>query len=348
MEIEFLIVIFTAVFIDLTLGELPISIHPVVWMGKFIGKIRKFIINIGKNKNRFSGFILTLIILIIFNLFLVLILYISSINYIFHLIVISIIISTTFAIKSLVKSVREVYFALNIDINKARIVVSYLVSRNTSELSQGEVVSAAIETLTENITDSIISPIFYIFICGSLGILLLTIFGDTVIYSCLSFSGLIGIGYYQFQLPVLLGAMAGISYRVVNTLDAMVGYKDLENIDIGWFPARLDDVINYIPARLTGLLIVFSSLLLGFDYKSSWNVMMADSGKTPSPNSGYPMAAAAGALGIQLVKPNVYKLGSPEKELIPEMIKKAVNITMITVIIFLLSIFVIPIMVITF
>ena len=346
MEIELLIVIFAAVFIDLTLGELPVSIHPVVWMGKSITKIRNFLTNTGKNKKRLSGFLMTLIILITFNLLIIMILYISSFNYIIYMAEVSIILSTTFAIKSLIKSVLEVYSSLNIDLDKAKIVVSYLVSRKTSKLSLEGVVSAAIETLTENITDSIISPLFYIFICGSLGTLLIITMGDNAIYPFLNFIGLSGLGSSDFQFPLLLGVMAGVSYRVVNTLDAMVGYKDPQNVDMGWFPARLDDVINYVPARATGLLIIISALLMGLNYKSSWQVMLADARKTPSPNSGYPMAAAAGALDIQLIKPNEYKLGHLKNELTPKMIKKAVKLTMITVIIFLSIIFAIPIIII--
>lgn len=346
MEHELLIVIFAAVLIDLTFGELPSSIHPVVWMGKSIENIRNLLISNSKNKNLFSGFIMTLIILITFNVIFIIILYISSFNYIFYLVIASILISTTFAIKSLIKSVLEVYSAINKDLDNGRISVSYLVSRKTSELSSEGVVSAAIETLTENITDSVISPLFYIIIFGSLGTLLIGTSGKTVFHH-LQLLGL-GLGYSALKFPLLMGIMAGVSYRVVNTLDAMVGYKDPSNVDIGWFPARLDDVLNYIPARGTGLLIVVSALFMGLDYKSSWQVMLTDSSKTPSPNSGYPMAAAAGALGVQLIKPNVYQLGHAKHQLIPEMIKKAVKLTVITLVIFLAIIFLIPIFIIIF
>jgi adenosylcobinamide-phosphate synthase len=346
MEIELLIVIFTAVVIDLSWGELPVSIHPVVWMGKFIEKIRNLLISNGQNNNRFSGFIMTLIILVTFNLLFIFILYIFSSNYILYLVVASISLSTTFAIKSLIQSVLEVYSSLNNDLNMGRIAVSYLVSRQTSELSSEGVVSAAIETLTENITDSVISPLFYIFLFGSIGALLIGTTGEVVVYPLLKFIGLGGIGYSKIQFPIILGLMAGVSYRVVNTLDAMVGYKDPQNIDIGWFPACLDDILNYIPSRGTGILIVFAALLMGWDYKSSWQVMLKDAGKTPSPNSGYPMAAAAGALGVQLIKPNVYVLGNSKFKLTPKMIKKAVKLTKITLALFLTLIFAIILLVI--
>jgi adenosylcobinamide-phosphate synthase len=345
MEIELLIVIFAALLIDLSLGELPVSIHPVVWMGKLIEKIRNLLISNGKKNNRFSGFFMTLIILIIFNLVFTLILYISSVNYILYLLVASISLSTTFAIKSLIKSVLEVNYSIKNDLDNGRIAVSYLVSRKTSELSSEGVVSAAIETLTENITDSVISPLFYIFLFGSIGALLVGTIDNNVFYPLLKFIGWGGMAYSSVQFPIILGLMAGVSYRVVNTLDAMVGYKDPQNINIGWFPARLDDILNYIPSRGTGFLIVLAALFMGLDYKSSWQVMLKDAGKTPSPNSGYPMAAAAGALGVQLIKPKVYTLGNSKHKLTPEMIKKAVKLTMVTLILFLTIIFVIPLLI---
>ena len=181
--------------------------------------------------------------------------------------------------------------------SKAQQSISYLVSRDSSKLSEIEIISAAIETLSENITDSIISPLLYAFIFGVLG---------------------------------------AVFYRVVNTLDAMVGYKNPDNINIGWFPAKLDDILNYFPARITGWLIIIASFFLKLDWKNAYKIMMRDAKKTPSPNSGYPMAATAGALGIQLKKPGYYELGDNINPLKSEYILKAIQITKITIIIFLM------------
>lgn len=98
-------------------------------------------------------------------------------------------------------------------------------------------------------------------------------------------------------------------------MDAMIGYKDPETVKIGWFPAKLDDVVNYIPARLTGVLVTLAALLLRFDWRNAFAVMVRDARKTPSPNSGYPMAAAAGALGVKLKKIGCYELGNDLKPL---------------------------------
>ena len=83
--------------------------------------------------------------------------------------------------------------------------------------------------------------------------------------------------FYTF----FLGVLGGVAYRVINTLDAMVGYKNDENKNIGWFPARFDDLANYIPARLTGVIIVLSAAFMGLDWRRSYRTMMKDAGKTP-------------------------------------------------------------------
>ncbi|CDG66105.1 MAG: adenosylcobinamide-phosphate synthase [Methanobacterium sp.] len=332
MVIELLIVIFISVLIDLTVGELPSSIHPVVWMGKGIYKIKTFLIKTNRNKNRLNGFIMAAILIFNFNLIFLIILTLSSINPILYLAVASILLSTNFAIKSLINSVDPVYQNLNKDLEKSRESISLLVSRNTSQLSEKEIVSATIETLTENITDSIVSPLFYIFLFGYLGICGLTWFN---IHPATWWPESLFTGY---QLPVLLAVLGGVSYRVVNTLDAMVGYKDNNNLNIGWFSARFDDLLNYIPARITGVLVVLSALILGQDYKCAWKIMQSDARNTPSPNSGYPMAAAAGALGVQLIKPGVYTLGYSKNELKLESIKEAINLTKIVTVFFIMLI----------
>ena len=188
--------------------------------------------------------------------------------------------------------------------------MSYLVSRNTSELTESRITSAAIETLTENITDSVFSPLFY-----------------TTIFSLL--------------FGIVIGIVAAVIYRVSNTMDAMLGYKTKELINIGCYPAKLDDVLNYIPARLTGYYVVLASFILRYDYRQSYDVMKKFALKTPSPNSGYPMAATAGALNITLVKEDVYTLGYGTDELNREKISKAINITKLTSLLFILTIVVI-------
>ena len=331
MEMELLIVVLIAIFIDLTMGELPSAIHPVVLMGRSIEKIKNNFITNSRYKNRSIGILMTLFLILLFSTVFSTILYFSGINYVLFLFVASILLSTTFSIKYLLKSVYNVYHSLNVDLDHGRKEVSFLVSRKTDNLSLSEVISAAIETLTENITDSVIAPIFYVFIFGILAAFL-EVWGY-------SFS-LLNI-FSSIQLPIVIGVVAGVSYRVVNTLDAMVGYKDEENIDIGWFAAKTDDYLNYIPARLTGFLVVLSSFIIRSNPKKAWKHMIHDAHNTPSPNSGYPMAAAAGALEVQLKKPETYTLGEKINNLTPVKIIEAIKLSIVTISLFLIIIIII-------
>ena len=238
----------------------------------------------------------------------------AYINQWLFLIIASLILSTTFSINFLIESVRKIQKELEEDINKARKSMSYLVSRNTSELTESRIASAAIETLTENITDSIISPLLY----TSLFILI--------------FGSLLGI------YGIIIGLLTAIIYRVSNTMDAMLGYQTPELINIGCYPAKWDDILNYIPARITGYYVILASLILRYDYKQSYDVMKKFARKTPSPNSGYSMAATAGAINVTLVKEGVYELGYGTDELDKNKISQAINITKVTSVLFILTI----------
>lgn len=123
-----------------------------------------------------------------------------------------------------------------------------------------------------------------------------------------------------------------------NTLDAMVGYKTDELIDIGFVPAKIDDILNYIPSRIAGLYVVVSAYLLKLNGKNSFKIMMRDARNCPSPNSGYTMASAAGALDIQLVKKDTYVLGDENKSIEIDDIQKAVNLSKLTIILFTMTI----------
>jgi adenosylcobinamide-phosphate synthase len=154
------------------------------------------------------------------------------------------------------------------DLDGARAGLRWLVSRDTAQLDEALVAAAAIESLAENASDSVVAPL---------------------------------LTYALFGLP---GACA---YRAINTLDAMVGYRERYEY-LGKVPARLDDLLNLAPARLTGLLIVAGAGLCGADARQAWQVMRRDHAATDSPNAGYPMAAIAGALGVRLEKAGHYCL----------------------------------------
>lgn len=299
IHMELLFIILLALLLDLFWGEPHSSIHPVVLMGKLIDFLKPHLI---KYRNRSSGFFLTFLLMSLFVIPTFLILQLAQLNIIIYIILSALILFTTFAIRGLLNSANQVKEELNTDINQARKSVSYLVSRDTSQLSETELISATVESLTENITDSVVSPLFYAF---------------------------------------FLGVVGGVAYRVINTLDAMVGYKNEEYEYVGWFPARLDDLANYLPARLTGLLMVLAAAFMGLNWRRAYHIMIRDARKTPSPNSGYPMAAAAGALGIRLEKKGVYVLGEAINPLNSEVIDQTLLLTEITIIFFLVISFVI-------
>ena len=168
------------------------------------------------------------------------------------------------------------------NLNGARGAISMVVGRDTAQLNDAGIVRAAIETLAENLADAIVAPLFYLAVGG----------------------------------PMLMAA-----YKAVNTLDSMVGYKNERYHDFGWFSARADDWANLIPARLTAVLIWICALAPGLRFKQSIQITFRDAGKQPSPNSGWPEAAMAGALGVQLGGVNYYQGRESIKEFLGDSIQ---------------------------
>ena len=300
-----------SIVIDIVFGELPGKIHPVVIMGSIINFFKGIFIGI---KNRLSGFLLVICCVIVTSAILYLIYWIGCFNYILLFIIFAVLLSSSFSIKMLLDTAVGVENDLKESLDKARQSVSYLVSRSTDELTESFIVSATIESLTENITDSYIAPIFYYFIFSLI------------------------ILYYPINNNLYILLLVPVLYRLFNTLDAMLGYKSDELINIGFFPAKIDDVLNYIPSRIAGIYVVISAYLLKLDGKNSFKMMMRDARKCPSPNSGYTMASAAGALNIQLVKKDTYILGDENKDIEVEDIENAVKLSKLTIMLFTLTI----------
>lgn len=285
--------------------------HPVVFIGSIISFFKNIFIKI---KNRWSGLFLTLSTCIVSSVLLIILFYLFSFNIIIFYILFTLILSSTFSIRMLLDTASDVEIDLKEDIDKARQAVSYLVSRNTDELTKEHIVSATIESLTENITDSYISPVFYFMIISIIGI-----FTDS---------------YAVFVILILIP----FNYRIFNTLDAMVGYETDELIDIGFVPAKIDDILNYIPSRIAGLFVVLSAFCLNFDYKNSYKILKRDARNCPSPNSGFTMASAAGALNIQLIKLDTYILGDNNKNIETSDIGRAVKLSKLAIFLFTVTI----------
>lgn len=347
-NIYLILLLILSILLDLMIGELPNKIHPVVIIGKTIDKLSKPLLKI---KNKFSGIFLTITTLLIniilqtiiysliifislfLNLFLSIFFNILLYNYLilnYYIIfkfsifgiLISILLSGMFSINLLISSSLNVKEDMNKGLDQARNSISMLVSRDTSNLSEEPIISATIESMTENITDSYVSYVFYFLLFGLIGIYL-------------------GLSYYYVIFLALIGT---IIYRTINTLDAMVGYKNQKLSNIGWFPAHLDDILNYIPSRFAGLMVILSAYNLKMDGKNSYKILRRDARNSPSPNSGFTMAAVAGALRIQLEKKDTYIMGDKTQSLNVEDIDNAVKLTKRTILlstIFLIIIYLI-------
>ena len=261
-----------AFLLDLLFAELPNKWHPVSLIGRFISSLtRKW--NVGSPLKRFQkGFLLVFLGVLLFGFpFALLLVFGKGLPWWLMGTLTGVLLKPTFALKALLKAGLDVHHALKVgDLDEARRLVAWhLVSRDTSQLSEGQVSSAVLESLSENLTDSFVTPL----LCYAIG-----------------------------------GLPLAWAYRFVNTADAMIGYRNEAYEHFGKTAAVLDDIYNWIPARLAGLILVLASACCGADVRNAWQTMMRDHANTPSPNSGWTMAALAGALGIKMEKPGAYCL----------------------------------------
>lgn len=257
-----------AYFIDLLLGD-PIDWpHPVKWMGTLIYKLEKKWNKGARRKGKGVAMVVTLLLLVVGLTILI-----TTLAYQIHLItgilVESLLIWTTIAQRSLKEAALTVYDPLKKgDLVEARQKLSYIVGRDTDQLDEQGVVRATIETVAENTSDGVTAPLFWAF---------------------------------------LGGAPLAMLYRAVNTCDSMVGYKNEKYMEFGWASAKLDDLLNLIPSRLTSVCMLFSNKPVRSSIKESASIVLRDAKKHPSPNSGWGEAAVAALLGIQLGGINFYK-----------------------------------------
>ena len=302
MILESIVVIGLAILLDLTFGDPKNRYHPTAWIGNLIGIITTRMKNENYVLEKFGGIFIVLIPVCISVIVL------SSLNFSIYLISIeslSILISIisgivlfkmTIAIKGMEKHALAVLDSIQKNnLDQARTNLSMIVKRNTKNLDKNHILSGTLESLSENIVDGITGPMFYFAIFG---------------------------------LP---GAFV---YRIINTVDSMVGYKTQMFKNLGWFGANCDNILNYIPSRLTGLTIVLGSMLLGHDWKNCYEIFKRDGKKTDSPNAGYPMAAFAGALGTKFEKLEHYSLGTGENEITSKKVKDAITLMKVTSLLF--------------
>jgi adenosylcobinamide-phosphate synthase len=268
MIVYHLIAITIAFFIDKVVGDPPHWPHPVRWIGSLISFFEKRL-NHGKSKRLKGVAMLLFVLLTVFLIVMVLVIISYRIHPIAGIVVESIIIATTIAQRSLKEASLGVYGPLKKgDLAGARTKLSYIVGRDTETLNEGEIARGAIETVAENTSDGVTAPLFW---------------------------ALIG------------GAPLAIVYRATNTCDSMVGYVNERFKDFGWASAKWDDVMNWIPSRITGIMMLIGTKPMKMEYREAWKILFRDAKKHPSPNSGWGEAGVAAILGIQLGGINYYK-----------------------------------------
>ena len=314
------VVVFVAFIIDLVIGDPEGFPHPVIYMGRLIKYLER-LVRLRFKSLKMGGLAIWLVLVgITYSLSI----FISNI---FGLILgpmgawalwgflldtgISIILMATFlSTRCLALEAKKVYKKLiEGDIKETRLQLSYIVGRDTSSLSESEIIRATVETVAENTVDGTISPIFF---------------------------------------AMLGGVPLAMVYKAVNTMDSMLGYKNEKYINIGRYPAILDDVFNFIPARLSLLFFTIASAICGYDWRKCLEIGYRDRKNHKSPNCAYSEGAVAGALGIQLGGTNVYfgqevykpTIGDKTRDLQAEDILSSIKLLYVTSIVSLLALLV--------
>lgn len=263
--------IIIAYLLDLVFGDPHWLPHPVVLMGRAITTLEKCLCRAGgtPNRLRLAGVVLTVILVGATWILAESVLRLTHhAGWIWGAIVSVFLAYTTLATRSLYREANAVIVRLaNHDRPGARDRLAGLVSRDTQHMDDDEICRALIETVAENTSDGIVAPLFYL-----------------------------GFG----------GPALALVYKAINTLDSMVGYQNDRYLHFGWAAARLDDVANFIPARITALLMVGVAFLLGKDWTGALRTVRRDARRHESPNAGFPEAAVAGALRIRLGGPSTH------------------------------------------
>jgi adenosylcobinamide-phosphate synthase len=306
------IMLVLALVLDLILGDpspnypdrLAYKLHPTVLMGKLTKKIEPAFKNTNPKTEKLLGILLALTVIATFTLpvFFTLwaittLLNTTALSLLLYAFTGTILLKMTICIKLETNWAKAAAKAIQQnDLNEAK-KYSHFSRRDSRTLNGSQISSAVIESMAENLIDFKLSPM-------------------------MSFA--------------LFGVTGAITFRAINTLDGMVGFKDKQHINTGWFSANLDTIVNYIPTRLTALLIIAAAAILHMDAKNAWKIATRDHKKTPSRNHGWPMAAMAGALRVQLEKPGQYILGDAQETLNGNTILGALRIRDATIVLWAL------------
>jgi adenosylcobinamide-phosphate synthase len=267
---EWMLIPAIAVVLDIAFGDPPNAIHPVAWMGQVLVLLEKGAPKQNPAREFIYGIFMTLFTTALFAIPCYFLLhYLHNLNEVAYIIAAAVILKLTFTIRGLNRTALKIKsLLLENNISKTRFELRALVSRNTAELETPLLASAAVESVAEGSCDSLVAPLFFY---------------------------------------LILGVPGAIAYRVINTFDSMIGYHGKYEY-LGKFPARFDDVLNYIPARLAALALITAAATKK-NARRAWQTARREHIKTESPNAGWPMAAMAGALAIRLEKVGHYILG---------------------------------------
>jgi len=298
----------SAFLLDLAVGDPRWLPHPVILMGKFISRGERFLWSGAAGRDFFAGMALSLVLLTIVVGATWMVLYsVALLPPMIGFLLTAGLASTTLATRGLLDAVRQIETPLRSDnLVKARENLAHIVGRETATLNEDKILRASLESLAENTNDGIVAPLFYLFLGG---------------------------------VPM------AIVYKAVNTLDSMIGYRSERYLYFGKFAARLDDVVNFIPARLTAFIMVIATFLVRLNGSLALRILRRDHANHLSPNAGYPEATLAGALGIRLGGPSVYfgneiwkpTMGDEFTPVNIEMLKEARSLCLVTAILSLVT-----------
>ena len=310
-----MIIAVVAFLIDALLGDPRSKFHPVVLMGNLISLLEKILrreLDSPLLKIFMGGVLVAVVVSVAYVVgFAVELLSHEMPDLAAQVFIQALVLSFMISPRTLGDAAREIYWLLESEnLPRAREKVGWIVGRDTANLNEAEVSRATVETVAENTVDGVISPLFYFAVGG---------------------------------LPL------AVAYRAINTMDSMLGYKNEKFFYFGRVAARLDDVANFIPARLTGLLFIGAAIVLQLDWRNAFNMMRRDASKHPSPNGGWAEATVAGALNIRLGGMNYYfgqphfraYMGEPNESLEAAHILGAIRMMYTATILFLMTVCVI-------
>ena len=294
-------IVLIALAIDFVIGEVPNAIHPLRWMGNILYFLDRHIRRGNPTVTKIKGFLCYLFVFVLFLGTAIIIL--AAVKHHFGewpwIVVTALFFKVTFAVFSFRRHVKPIQKDLrNGDTESAASKVQMIVSRNTNGMDAEHIASSCTETISENYVDSVVSPVTY--------------FG-------------------------LLGIVGCIMFRCANLMDAMWGYRNEKYGDLGFFPAKFDDVLGYVTSRVSPLFIAVGAFIMRMDWRAAIPAARREHAKTPSPNSGWPMTAFAAALGISMEKRGVYVMGDGPLPTVDD-ITRCYHLLELSSIIFLLAV----------